>query len=195
MSMAEVVLFPHAQGLTDGLRSFARRLEGAGHVVHLVDLYEGRTFDTLEAGIDHAQSIGFEALLDRGVAAAEGLPAPLVYLGFSLGVMPAQKLAETRPGAAGAVLLHACVPVEEFAPRWPADVPVHVHGMDRDPFFADEGDLDAARALVSGLPDGQGELFVYPGSGHLFTDDSLPDFDAEAAQQVTRRVLDLLAGV
>jgi dienelactone hydrolase len=193
--MAEVVLFPHAQGLTDGMRSFASTLEDAGHVVHQVDLYEGRTFETLEAGIDHAKSVGFEALLDRGVAAAEGLPAPLVYLGFSLGVMPAQKLAETRPGAAGAVLLHACVPVEEFAPAWPEDVPVQVHGMDHDPFFADEGDLDAARALVSGLPDGQGELFVYPGSAHLFTDDSLPDFDAEAAQQVTRRVLDLLAGV
>ena len=104
--------------------------------------------------------------------------------------MPAQRLAQTRPGARGAVLLHACLPSSEFG-GWPAGVPVQVHGMDADPFFADEGDLDAARVLVEATDDA--ELFVYPGGEHLFSDSSLPSYDAAATDLMTRRVLDFLA--
>ena len=187
--MAEVLLFHHAQGQTKGFHELADRLRAAGHTVHAPDLYDGRTFDDLEAGVGHARELGFDALAERGVAVAEELPAGLVYIGLSLGVVPAQKLAQTRPGARGAVLLHACLPSSEFG-GWPAGVPVQVHGMDADPFFAGEGDIDAARELVKEADDG--ELFVYPGDRHLFTDSSLPSHDADATALVVRRSVEFL---
>ena len=131
--MAEVLLFHHAQGLTAGVLAFADDLRGAGHSVHTPDLYDGRTFETLDEGLGYANEIGFGALFERGVKAAEGLPAELVYAGFSLGVMPAQALAQTRPGARGALLFYSAVPVSEFGPSWPDGVPVQIHGMDADP--------------------------------------------------------------
>jgi len=191
--MAEVVLFHHAQGLTPGVVAFADALRRAGHTVHTPDSYDGRTFATLEEGIAHAGEIGFGEVMERGVRAVAGLPAGLVYAGFSLGVMPAQKLAQTRAGARGALLCHACLPVSEFGAAWPAGVPVQIHGMDADPFFVDEGDLDAARALVAGAEDAA--LFLYPGDRHLFADDSLPSYDADAAALLRRRVLGFLDGV
>ena len=189
--MAEVLLFHHAHGLTPGVRDFADRLTRAGHTVHTPDLYDGQVFDKLEDGLAYASQVGFGEIVERGRRSADDLPGELVYAGFSLGVMPAQLLAQTRPGAAGALLLHSCVPIEEFGGVWPAGVPVQVHGMDADPLFADEGDIDAARALVSAAPD-EAELFVYPGDQHLFADDSLPSYDKDAAGLLTERVLDFL---
>ncbi|SCG73032.1 Dienelactone hydrolase [Micromonospora inositola] len=188
--MAEVLLFHHAQGQTAGVLAFADELRRAGHTVHTPDLYDGRTFATLDDGLAYAREVGFDNLLDRGVGAADGLPEELVYAGFSLGVMPAQKLAQTRAGARGAMLFESCFPVSEFGTAWPAGVPVQIHGMDADPFFAGEGDLDAARALVESAEDA--ELFVYPGDRHLFADSSLPSYDADAAKLLTQRVLDFL---
>ena len=152
--MAEVVLFHHAQGLMPGVVAFADELRPAGHTVHTPDLYDGRTFTTLEEGVAHAEEIGFGEVLERGLRAVEGLPAELVYAGFSLGVLPAQKLAQTRAGARGALLFYSCVPVSEFGSAWPVDVPVQVHGMDADPIFVGEGDVDAARALIPRPPTG-----------------------------------------
>jgi dienelactone hydrolase len=189
--MAEVLLFHHAQGLTPGVVAFADELRRAGHTVHTPDLYDGRTFDTLEAGMAHAEEIGFGEVIERGTRAADGLPAELVYAGFSLGVLPAQKLAQTRAGARGALLFYSCVPVAEFGRAWPAEVPVQVHGMDADPIFVGEGDIDAARALVEQAKDA--ELFLYPGDQHYFADSSLPSYDPAAAALLTRRVLDFLA--
>jgi dienelactone hydrolase len=188
--MAEVLLFHHAQGRTAGVDAFADELRRAGHLVHAPDLYDGRTFATLDEGIAHAEKIGFGELVDRGVRAADGLTEGLVYAGFSLGVLPAQRLAQTRAGARGALLFHSCVPTSEFGTSWPADVAVQVHAMDGDPFFADEGDLDAARALVESAA--HAELFLYPGDQHLFADPSLPSYDADAAALLLRRVLDFL---
>jgi dienelactone hydrolase len=188
--MAEVVLFHHAQGLTPGVLEFADELRRAGHTVHTPDSYDGRTFDTLDAGIGYAKEVGFDEVLKRGVRAADELPAELVYAGFSLGVMAAQQLAQTRPGARGALLFHSCLPVSEFGSGWPDGVPVQIHGMDADPFFVDEGDIDAARALVEEADDG--ELFLYPGDQHLFTDSSLPSYDAGATALLTERVLGFL---
>jgi dienelactone hydrolase len=188
--MAEVLLFHHAQGQTRGFLAFADELRQAGHTVHTPDLFDGHTFDTLDEGLTYARSIGFGQLLERGVRVADTLPAELVYAGISMGVMPAQKLAQTRPGARGAVLLAACLPASEFGEAWPVGVPVQIHGMDQDPFFADEGDLDAARALVESTPSA--ELFLYSGNRHLFMDSSLPDFDASSTTLVRQRVLDFL---
>ena len=147
--MTDVIVFHHAQGLTDGVRQFADQLRSAGHRVTLPDLYEGKTFGTLAEGIAHAGQIGFGTILERGRAAAEGLPNEIVYAGFSLGVLPAQMLAQTRPGAKGALLFHSCVPVAEFGGTWPNDTPVQVHAMDADQLFVADGDLDAARELVN----------------------------------------------
>ncbi len=188
--MAEVVLFHHAQGLTPGVEHFAQRLRDAGHGVVTPDLFEGRTFDTVEDGVAYAREIGFDTVLARGLAAGEARPSDSVYAGFSLGVMVAQQLAQTRPGARGALLYHACLPLSEFGP-WPEGVPVEVHGMDADPFFAEEGDLDAARELVESTEGA--ELFLYPGSEHLFADDSLASYDEAAASLLLERTLAFLA--
>jgi dienelactone hydrolase len=188
---ADVLLLHHAQGLTEGVRAFANTLREAGHSVHAPDLYEGKTFPTLDDGLAYARQIGVDQVTERGVRSADGLPADLIYIGFSLGVLAAQDLAQTRPGARGAVLLEACAPPSEFGTVWPAGVPVQIHGMSGDPFFAGEGDLVAAKELVEQAHDG--ELFVYPGDRHLFTDSSLPTYDAAAASLVSKRVLTFLA--
>ena len=187
--MAEIVLFHHVQGLTSGVRSFADRLRAAEHTVHTPDLFEGATFATLDEGMAHVEQLGFEQVLARGSSAVAELPAALAYVGFSLGVLPAQQLAQTRPGARAAVLCYSCVPAAEFG-TWPAGVPVQVHGMDADPIFTLEGDLDAARELVATVP--RAELFLYPGDAHYFADDSLPTYDAAATDLMLSRMLALL---
>jgi dienelactone hydrolase len=188
--MAEVVLFHHALGLTEGIVQFADELRRAGHIVHTPDLYEGHTFETLGEGVLHAEQIGFGEVIARGVQAVGGLPVELVYAGFSLGVLPAQKLAQTRLGARGALLFYSCVPVSEFGSAWPDGVPVQVHGMDADPIFVGEGDIDAARALVDST--GDAELFLYPGDQHYFADTSLASYDAGAAALLLDRTLTFL---
>lgn len=190
--MATVLLFHHALGLTEGCRSFADELRAAGHVVHLPDLFDGRTFPNVGEGVGYAQQVGFQTILDRGVSAAQSLPQELVYAGFSLGVMPAQKLAQTRPGARGALLFHAALPLSEFGGSWPQGVPLQVHMMDKDE-FALEGDLDAARAMERTIDTA--ELFLYPGERHLFADDTGPDYDEEAATMLKKRVLEFLSRV
>lgn len=186
--MSEVLLFHHVQGLTEGVRSFADELRQAGHTVHTPDLFEGQTFVTLEEGMAFAREAGFDALTELGVAAAEGISSEVVYAGFSFGVMTAQQLAQTRPGARGALLMYSCLPVSEFGEAWPEGVPAQVHGKEGDEFFLE--DLDAARALVAS--SSQAQLFLYPGTEHLFADSSLPDYDPAAATLLNERVLTFL---
>jgi dienelactone hydrolase len=189
--MAEVVLFHHALGLTPGVEAFAENLRAAGHVVHVPDLYEGKTFDTVDDGVAHAGEVGSDTILERGRAAAQGLPNELVYAGFSLGVMPAQMLAQTRPGARGALLFHAAIPLSEFGGSWPVGAPLQMHFMEDDPWA--EEDLPAAREIADTI-DGA-ELFLYPGDGHLFADNSVADYDPGAAALLEQRALDLLSRV
>jgi dienelactone hydrolase len=187
--MAEVLLFHHALGPTEGFAAFADELRQAGHIVHTPDLFEGRRFGTIEEGVAYAGEVGFGEIIRRGERAADELPNELVYGGFSLGVVPAQKLAQTRPGARGALLFYSCVPASEFG-SWPEGVPVQIHGMDADPIFVGEGDVDAARQLVESTKDA--ELFLYPGDQHYFADSSLPSYDPEAAALLTQRTLEFL---
>jgi dienelactone hydrolase len=190
--MAEVLLFHHAQGLTSGVRAFADELRAAGHTVHTPDLFDGRTFQSIGEGMAHIKSIGFEEMLERGVRLADDLSAELVYAGFSFGEMIAQKLAQTRPGARGALLFYSAIPITgewAFGP-WPDGVPVQIHGMDADPIFVGEGDIEAAREIVEKVEDA--ELFLYPGDQHYFADSSLPSYDADATALLTRRALEFL---
>lgn len=195
--MAEVVLFHHVQGLTDGVLAFAAALAAGGHTVHTPDLFDGERPATIDDGVDHVRALGDDVLDARVDAAMAGLPDGLVYAGISLGVAIAQRFAQTRPGARGALLYEACLPLtgDWAVGPWPDGVPVQVHGMDGDPFFADEGDLDAARHLVETVGPEMGELFTYPGDRHLFLDSSLPSYDAHAAALAVQRSLALLERV
>jgi len=187
--MAEILLFHSALGLTPGCRAFADELRSAGHVVHTPDLYDGMTFADVAEGVNHAQEIGFDTVVERGRRRAEDLPGALVYAGFSLGVMPAQMLAQTRPGARGAVLMHSAVPLGTFAPAWPPDVALQVHTKEKD----DWGDADIAKDLVDAVPGA--ELYLYEGDRHLFTDRSAADFEPEVARALMARVLDFVGRV
>src|SRR5919197_6389012 len=180
---------PPRPGAHRGSAFVRRRAAASGHTVHTPDLFDGRTFDTIDEGMAFARDAGFGALAERGVAAAEGIDPEVVYAGFSFGVAVAQQLAQTRPGARGALLMYSCLPVSEFGDTWPEGVPVQVHGKEGDPFF--DEDLEAARALVESTD--QAELFLYPGEEHLFADSSLPAYDPAAAALLTERVLAFLA--
>lgn len=184
--MAELLLFHHAHGLTAGCLSFANDLRTAGHVVHTPDLYDGKTFTKLADGVGYAKQTGFDTIIERGRLAADGLPNAMVYAGFSLGVLAAQMLAQTHPGAKGALLLHGCVPTSEFGCPWPDGVPLQIHTMEADAL----GDVDIARQLVATVASAQ--LFLYPGDRHLFADNSLPDYDKRAATLLKQRVLSFL---
>jgi dienelactone hydrolase len=190
--VAEVLLFHHAQGLTTGCLSFADELRAAGHVVHAPDLYDGNTFANLDDGVGYAREVGFDTIIERGRLSAESLPSGLVYAGFSLGAMPAQMLAQTRPGAKGALLFHSAIPPSEFGGSWPQGLPLQIHLMEADE-LALEGDLDAAREIDETVESA--ELFLYPGDRHLFADESLPDYDEGAATLLKQRVLGFLADV
>jgi dienelactone hydrolase len=192
--MTELILFHHAHGLTDGVRAFADELRAAGHVVHAPDLYDGRTYAELADGMGYAEQVGFDTIIERGRRAADGLPERIVYAGFSLGVLPAQMLAQTRPGASGAVLLHSCVPPSEFDGPWPQGVPLQMHMMDADEWaLPPNEDLAVARRLDETVA--RAELFVYPGDRHLFADAGLPDYDEGAATLLKQRVLGFLDDV
>src|SRR5204863_6345966 len=149
------------------------------------------TFDTVDEGVAHAREVGFGNILERGVAATDDLPSELVYAGFSLGGMPAQKLAQTRPGAAGALLFHAALPPSEFGGSWPQGVPLQIHFMEDDPWA--EEDLPAAREIEKTV-DGA-ELFLYLGNGHLFADSGSPDYDQHCADLLMRHALEFLERV
>lgn len=186
--MAEVVLFHHVQGLTDGVRAFADELRAGGHTVHTPDLFDGERPATIDAGVAHVRHLG-DVLEERADAAVADLPEALVYAGFSWGGSTAQRFAQTRPGARGALLYESCLPItgDWAIGPWPDGVPVQIHGMDRDPFFALEGDLEAANELVDTVGPELAALYVYPGDQHLFTDSSLPSYDEAAAALVVQR--------
>lgn len=183
--MTDVILFHHAQGRTAGVLAFAQHLRGAGHRVTVPDLYDGATFDSIDAGVAHAERIGFDSIIEQGVAAAEALPAASVYAGFSLGALPAQKLAQTRPGALGALLYHGALSASQFGAAWPKGVALQVHQTETDEW----AELDVAEQLVR---EGEGELFVYPGSAHLIADSSLAEYQPAAAALILQRSLTFL---
>lgn len=188
--MAEILLFHHSLGLTKGINDFADELRRAGHTVHVPDLFDGHLFTMIEDGMAYVNEIGFEEITERGIRVASEFPREIIYAGFSLGVVAAQKLAQTREGARGALLFYSCVLTSMFGFPWPVGLPVQIHGMDADPYFVDEGDIEAARELVATAD--HAELFLYPGNQHFFADSSLPSYDANATTLLLKRVLEFL---
>ena len=185
--MADVVVFHHAQGLTDGVLQFAEDLRSVGHVVNVPDLYDGATFDTVVDGVAHAENVGTDTILGRAAEAVSQLPTRMVYAGFSLGAVAAQMLAQTRPNAQGALLYHGGSPTSTFSKPWPDGVPLQIHTMDADEWM----ELDEAESLRNEVAGA--ELFVYSGSKHLFADSSLDDYDQAAAQLLVDRTVKFLA--
>jgi dienelactone hydrolase len=184
LRMAGVVVFHHALGLTDAVRRFADALSDGGHSVHTPDLYDGRTFATIEEGMTHSEEIGGPmAIVDRARTAVESLPSEVVYVGFSLGVLSAQSLAQTRPGARSAVLCYSALPLGQWGENWPATWPegvsLQLHILEGDE------DFEIAQGLAASVPGA--ELFVYPGTEHYFA-----EHDDEAARVLTQRVLAFL---
>ena len=144
--MAEVVLFHSVLGLRTGVIAAAGRLRAAGHTVHTPDLYDGEVFDDLDDGSRKEDALGYQEIARRAREAVVGLPAGLVFAGFSLGAVHAEVLAASRPGALGAVLMHGAVPVEGLSEyfgldRWPEGVPVQVHYAASDPWVEAEEEL------------------------------------------------------
>jgi dienelactone hydrolase len=183
--MAEVVVFHHALGLTGWIRGFADELGDAGHTVHTPDLFDGRTFAEIDDGVAYSEEIGGPMeVVERARTAVASLPADVAYIGFSLGVLAAQSLAQTRPGARGAVLCYSALPLGRWGDNWPATWPegvaLQLHILEGDE------DVEFAEALA-GTIDGA-ELFVYPGSEHYFA-----EHDEQAAGLLKQRVLDFLA--
>ncbi len=192
--MAEVVLFHSVLGLRPGVIAAAERLRAAGHTVHAPDYFDGEVFEDLDEGLRKRDALGYAEIVRRAEEAVVGLPAGLAFAGFSLGAVPAELLAATAPGARGAVLMHAAIPVEGFGEfgveRWPKGVPVQVHYAAQDPWVEAE-----EVAALGDAVRGAGAAFeehAYPGSGHLFADPDLPGYDRASSEAMWRRVLAFL---
>lgn len=189
--VTRITLFHHVLGLTDGIRGTAAALRAAGHEVRVPDLYDGRTFASISEGFAHATEIGFDELHRRAAAAVADEPADIVLGGFSLGVMLAQQLLQTRPGARGGLFFHSFVDPSSLEGAWPEGTPVRILATDRDPFFVDDGDLAAAQEWQRAHPEL--EIVQYPGGGHLFLEPGTPEHDPEAAQRAIADARDFLA--
>lgn len=184
--MTNIAMFHHALGATPGLRAIANELREAGHDVTMVDLFDGNTFESIEAGVAYAEKLGLETIIERGVKAAAGL-GDFVVIGFSLGVLPAQKLAQTNRGVIGAVLCDAAVPTAFFGGPWPKEVPAQLHLVKHDSFV--EEDVAAAKDIAA-APNV--DLFLYPGDGHLVADASARAHDPNLARQIIDRIVTFL---
>ncbi|GGL84819.1 dienelactone hydrolase [Streptomyces fumigatiscleroticus] len=184
-----IMLFHSTYGLGPAVRGAADRLREAGHQVWTPDLFEGRTFTTVEEGMAHQEETGREELLKRAVlAAAPYSERGLVYAGFSLGASIAQTLALGDHRARGLLLLHG---TSDIAPTAEADgLPVQLHVAEPDPFETD--DWLSAWYLRMGRIGADVEVHRYPGAGHLYTDPDLPDYDEEAAEATWRVALGFL---
>ncbi|CAN5166416.1 MAG: dienelactone hydrolase family protein [Nocardioides sp.] len=189
--MAEILLFHHAGGLTPGVTAFADDLRAAGHQVHTPDVFDGHTFDDVTDGVAYIGSIGHPELYGRAEAAVGDLRlgASVVYAGMSMGCGLAANQLLTRPDARAGLFLYGAVTPQWWEATWPAGVPAQSHQSADDPWREAESD----EAFINDVPGG--DLFIYPGAGHLFLDRGHLDFNAEAAALATSRILDLLAGL
>ena len=193
--MLDVVIFPSVLGMRPGVHAAADRLAAAGLRPHVVDVYDGGlTFDDYDDAMAHMQSLGYDTVLTRARRAIDALDVDrFATLGFSAGVVPAQIIAATDPRAVGCVALASVISVAalELDEGWPADVPLQFHTMDADPWL----EPDQVEAITAELGE-QIETFSYAGTGHLFTDPSLPaEYDEAATELLWPRVVEFLRGI
>jgi dienelactone hydrolase len=192
--MTSVALFHSVLGVRPGVQDAAARLRALGHDVLVVDQYDGRVFDDYTSAAAYAGQVGFPALMQTALDATAELPDGFVVAGFSNGAGMAEHVALHRPVAA-AVLFSGALPLPFLGTdAWPAAVPVQLHYAVADPNRNQEWvDQYLAAVRASGAP---AEFHEYAGSGHLFTDASLPDeFDATATDALWSHVDDFLRKV
>lgn len=186
--MVDIALFHSVLGVRPGVLDAAERLRAAGHEVLTVDQYDGRVFDDYDEAAAFVETVGFPALMGRAAAAVEGLPDGFLTVGFSNGGGMAEFVALTRK-VSGVVLLSGALPLDMLdADAWPAGVPAQIHYTLDDP-YREQAWIDAVAKSVeaAGAPV---SVYDYPGSGHLFTDASLPkEYDAQASELLWRRVI------
>ncbi|HET9181598.1 MAG TPA: dienelactone hydrolase family protein [Candidatus Angelobacter sp.] len=189
-----VVLFHSAYGLRPAVHDFADTLRSAGHTVVTPDLYDGEVFAERTDAIRKIQDLGFDAILERARASVAALPSQLVFAGFSNGGACAELLAATRPGARGAVLMHAPLMIRDLGyAAWPEHIPVQVHFSDKDPIKNQaviEKLADKVRASGSRF-----EQFDYDAPGHLFADPAFPAYSAIATEAMTKHVIEFLGAI
>jgi dienelactone hydrolase len=184
-----IMLFHSTYGLRPAVHRAADRLRAAGHEVWTPDLFDGRTFDTVEEGMAYNEELGKEELLKRAVlAAAPYSERGLVYAGFSLGAATAQTLALGDAKARGLLLLHG---TSDIAATASVDgLPVQLHVAEPDAYETD--DWLSAWYLQMRKVGADVEVYRYAGAGHLYTDSDLPDYDEEAAEATWRVALGFL---
>lgn len=187
-AMANVVVFHHVLGLTEGVLQFAESLRADGHNVWCPDLFKGKHFESLEEGCKYEEDVmGWEGMIAESEKAVADVPADAYFLGFSMGAVYAQRLAELRPGAKGAILMHGCVQGGFFATEWPAGVRLQIHQTSGDPWT----DMSTMATLCEQVG---GELYEYPGPGHILSDPVFPEYNAETAELILGRVKNFLRG-
>ena len=189
--MAHIIVFHHVQGLTAGVVSFADQLRAAGHTVATPDLFDGALFDSIESGVAYAEAAGFMAIVERGVTAAADAEPGTVVAGFSLGALIAHKLAQTAPRVSGALLYHhGDVAWDMFGDSWPAGVDIQLHVNEADEFC----EVPVVRTFADAVArSANAELYLYPGTSHLFLDPSLGGYEPENAELAVERSLAFLA--
>ena len=186
--MSTIALFHPSFGITQGIRDAERRLSACGHNVRVVDYYgDGRTFNSYDAANDYVNEVGFPTLMQRSLDAVSDLPDHFIVMGFSNGAGMATYIALRRQVAA-AVLCSGALPLHMIgADHWPPGVPAQLHYAVNDRRKI-EGSVESVMASVNAA-GADAEYFQYPGSGHLFTDPSLPEeYDQGAAERLWKRV-------
>lgn len=191
--MATVAIFHPDLGVREGVRDAARRLTEAGHVAHIVDYYgNGQAFDDHASAGAYVNSVGFPALMQAALDAVADLPDGFAVIGFSNGGGMAEYVA-TRRQVRQAVLGSGTLPIAMVgAETWPRTTAVQIHYAIDDP-FRNEAWLESVVASVQESGALLERYTDYPGSGHLFTDPTLPDYDATNTEQFWQRVLGFLA--
>lgn len=187
--MPKIALFHSVLGVRAGVHDAAARLSGAGHDVRVVDQYDGRSFDDYVEADRFARSLGYPHLMQRALDAVADLEDGFVAMGFSNGGGMSEFVATQRK-VAGVVMVAGALPLAMLGvDAWPAGTAAQVHYTREDPFRneewleAVEGSVRTAGAPLESFTD-------YPGTGHLFTDTSLPqEYDAESAELAWGRIL------
>ncbi|WP_061963326.1 dienelactone hydrolase family protein [Demequina aurantiaca] len=189
--MTQVVLLHSALGLTEDVKEWADGLRGQGHEVHVPDLFDGDTFDSIDAGVDRVDSLGMVGHLERARELTAGVEGPRVYIGFSFGGALAQILALQEPDAVAAVVLHGAMSPAWFdITTWPTRLRMQLHYMSDDE-WVEQDEVAALRALA---PAGAIDEFTYPGESHLYAFANFDDYDEQASELTFERIAEFLDG-